>query len=161
MMLRATEDILLVKNNVFTLTPVLLSFYDECSIKDDNLFLSFIVFPMMFNEKWNVIKQPFRIDSTLEDWKEKSRLNLKGLPSRMAYYRDITLRCLQYGIDMGWIDIDNTIVSVVEDKKEEWRKSRIYSEQMTNARNFNKLITGKSVVQIYTTLDIKEIWKQE
>ena len=160
-MLRATEDILLVKNNVFTLTPILLSFYDGCSIKEDNLFLSFIVFPMMFNEEWNVNRQAFRVDSTLEAWKENSKLNLKGLPSRMAYYRDITLRCLQYGIDMGWIDIEKTIVSVIEEKKREWEKSETYREQMTNARNFNKLIMGKSVAQIYTTLDIKEIWKQE
>lgn len=161
MMLRATEDILLVKNNVFTLTPILLSFYDGCSIKEDNLFLSFIVFPMMFNEEWNVNRQAFRVDSTLEAWKENSKLNLKGLPSRMAYYRDITLRCLQYGIDMGWIDIEKTIVSVIEEKKREWEKSETYREQMTNARNFNKLIMGKSVAQIFTTLDIKEIWKLE
>lgn len=160
-MLRATEDILLVKNNVFTLTPILLSFYDGCSIKEDNLFLSFIVFPMMFNEEWNVNRQAFRVDSTLEAWKENSKLNLKGLPSRMAYYRDITLRCLQYGIDMGWIDIEKTIVSVIEEKKREWEKSETYREQMTNARNFNKLIMGKSVAQIFTTLDIKEIWKLE
>lgn len=160
-MIRATEDILLVKNNVFTLTPVLLSFYDGCSIKEDNLFLSFIVFPMMFNEEWNVNKQPFRVDSTLELWKENSRLNLKGLPNRMAYFRDITLKCLQYGIDMGWIVIEKTIVNVVEERKKEWKKSKIYSEQMANARNFNKLLTGKSVAQIYITLDIKEIWKQE
>lgn len=160
-MLRATEDILLVKNNVFTLTPILLSFYDGCSIKEDNLFLSFIVFPMMFNEEWNVNRQAFRVDSTLEAWKENSKLNLKGLPSRMAYYRDITLRCLQYSIDMGWIDIEKTIVSVIEEKKREWEKSETYREQMTNARNFNKLIMGKSVAQIFTTLDIKEIWKLE
>lgn len=160
-MLRATEDILLVKNNVFTLTPILLSFYDGCSIKEDNLFLSFIVFPMMFNEEWNVNRQAFRVDSTLEAWKENSKLNLKGLPSRMAYYRDITLRCLQYGIDMGWIDIEKTIVSVIEEKKREWEKSETYRVQMTNARNFNKLIMGKSVAQIFTTLDIKEIWKLE
>lgn len=160
-MLRETEDILLVKNNVFTLTPILLSFYDGCSIKEDNLFLSFIVFPMMFNEEWNVNRQAFRVDSTLEAWKENSKLNLKGLPSRMAYYRDTTLRCLQYGIDMGWIDIEKTIVSVIEEKKREWEKSETYREQMTNARNFNKLIMGKSVAQIFTTLDIKEIWKQE
>ena len=150
-MLRATEDILLVKNNVFTLTPILLSFYDGCSIKED----------IMFNEEWNVNRQAFRVDSTLEAWKENSKLNLKGLPSRMAYYRDITLRCLQYGIDMGWIDIEKTIVSVIEEKKREWEKSETYREQMTNARNFNKLIMGKSVAQIFTTLDIKEIWKLE
>lgn len=159
-MFRAIDDILFVKNNVFTLTPVLMSFYDGCCIKDDNLFLSFIVFPMIFNEEWNVNKQPFRVDSTLEAWKENNRLNLKGLPSRMTYFRDITLRCLQYGVDMGWIVIERTTIIVIAEKKKEWNKNKIYSEQMINAYNFNKLLIGKNVAQIYSVLDIKEIWKQ-
>ena len=167
---QTTNDILLIKNNVFTLTPVLMSFYSECTISKDNLFLSFLVFPIIFNEEWILKKQGIRSDSTLETWKEKNRLHMEGFTSRMDYFRDITLKCIQYAVDMEWISIEGCSVKVEEGKSsewmgkgvaEEWQVKGAPEEPMSNAKNLNKLFNGRDVVDIYSTLGVKDIWKQE
>lgn len=159
-MFQTANDILYIKNNVFTLTPVLMSFYEGCDIESDNIFLSFLLFPIIFNNKWMAQRQNIKSNSTLEGWKEDNRLELEGLPSRMEYFKDITLKCLQYAIDMGWIEICAGRIILIDDKKKEWNKECLYREQMANAKNINKLMAGKSVVEIFSILDIKEVWKQ-
>lgn len=158
---QTTNDILLIKNNVFTLTPVLMSFYSECTISEDNLFLSFLVFPVIFNEEWILKKQGIRSDSTLETWKEKNRLHMEGFTSRMDYFRDITLKCIQYAVDMEWISIDGCSARIEKGKAEEWQVKGAPEEPMSNAKNLNKLFNGRDVVDIYSTLGVKDIWKQE
>ncbi len=159
-MYQTAKDILKIKNNVFTLTPVLLSFYEGCETEKDNLFLSFLLFPILFNNNWMIKRQSIRVDSTLEGWKEENKLQLEGFPSRVEYFKDITLKCLQYAVDMDWIIINRCVVKLNDGKKTEWNKEMFYKDQMSNARNINKLMMGKSVGQIYSILDIKEIWKQ-
>lgn len=158
-MKQASNDILLIRNNVFTLTPVLLSFYEGCSVKEDNLFLSLIIFPLLFNEKWIAQNPRINIKSKLAAWKDQHKLNLEGLPGRMEYFRDITIRCIQYAMDMKWIEIKESNVCINQQRMIEWKDSPFYQEQMECARNINKMIHGMDVVTIFATLDIKEVWK--
>lgn len=156
---QAYNNILEIRNNVFSLAPVLASFYSECNQREDNLFLAFVVLPLLFNEDWVAKKQLIRVDSRLPAWVIGNKFRIEGLPSRMRYFHDIVIKCLQYAIDMKWLEVDGTTVSFNADRQE-WNKSVFYREQMDNARNLNKLLKDMEVVEIFTILGIKEIWMQ-
>jgi len=157
---QAYNDILIIRNNVFTLTPILSSFYSECSQQENNLFLAFVVLPLLFNEEWVEKKQIIRVDSKLAAWVMDNKFKLEGLPSRIDYFRDITIKCLQYAVDMKWLSIQNTTVLFNTDKQE-WVRSKFYKEQIANAKNLNKLFKDMDVVEILTILGIKDIWRPE
>ena len=157
---QAYNDILTIRNNVFTLTPILASFYSECKQQDENLFLAFIVLPLLFNEEWVEKKQNIRVDSRLQSWVIDNKFRIEGLPSRIDYFHDITVRCLQYAVDMKWLFIDGVAVLYNKDKTD-WSKSIFYKEQIVNAKNLNKLFKDMNVTDILSILGIKSIWKQE
>lgn len=157
---QAYNDILTIRNNVFTLTPILVSFYSECKQREDNLFLAFVVLPLLFNEDWVEKKQVIRVDSRLQTWVIDNKFRIEGLPSRIDYFQDITIKCLQYAIDMKWLTIDRTTVTFNNDNSV-WSNSKFYREQIDNARNLNKLFKDMSVADILTILGVKDIWKQE
>lgn len=156
----AYNDILTIRNNVFTLTPILVSFYSECKQEKNNIFLSFVVLPLLFNEEWVAKKPVIRVDSKLPAWVMENKFKIEGLPGRIDYFQEITIRCLQYAVDMKWLMIQGTQVAV-NTEKSEWSKSKFYKEQMDNARNLNKLFKDMDVVEILTILGIKDIWKLE
>lgn len=157
---QAYNDILTIRNNVFTLTPILVSFYSECKQREDNLFLALVVLPLLFNEEWVEKKQVIRVDSRLQTWVIDNKFRIEGLPSRIDYFQEITIKCLQYAIDMKWLTIDGTTVTFKQDNAV-WSKSRFYREQIDNAKNLNKLFKDMSVADILTILGVKDIWKQE
>lgn len=157
---QAYNDILTIRNNVFTLTPILVSFYSECNQKEDNLFLALVVLPLLFNEDWVAKKQVVRVDSRLQMWVIDNKFRIEGLPSRINYFQDITIRCLQYAVDMKWLQINGTTVSYKEGQ-EELRANRFYKEQIDNAKNLNKLFKDMIVADILTILGVKDIWKQD
>ena len=157
---QAYNDILTIRNNVFTLTPILVSFYSECKQREDNLFLVFVVLPLLFNEDWVEKKQVIRVDSRLQTWVIDNKFRIEGLPSRIDYFQDITIKCLQYAIDMKWLTIDGTTIMFNNDNSV-WSNSKFYREQIDNARNLNKLFKDMSVADILTILGVKDIWKQE
>lgn len=157
---QAYNDILTIRNNVFTLTPILVSFYSECKQLEDNLFLALVVLPLLFNEEWVEKKQVIRVDSRLQTWVIDNKFRIEGLPSRIDYFQDITIKCLQYAIDMKWLTIDGTTITFNQDNTV-WSNSKFYREQIDNAKNLNKLFKDMSVGDILTILGVKDIWKQE
>lgn len=157
---QAYNDILTIRNNVFTLTPILVSFYSECKQREDNLFLAFVVLPLLFNEDWVEKKQVIRVDSRLQTWVIDNKFRIEGLPGRIDYFQDITIRCLQYSIDMKWLSIEGTAV-LYNQENSDWSNSRFYREQIDNAKNLNKLFKDMSVADILTILGVKDLWKQE
>lgn len=157
---QAYDYILKVKNNIFTLTPILVSFYSECKQQENNLFLAFVVLPLLFNEDWLKKKQNIRIDSKLTAWVIDNKFKIEGLPSRVDYFWNITIKCLQYAVDMKWLSIRGTTISFNADRQE-WIKSKFYKEQIVNAKNLNKLFNDKKVVEILTILGVKKIWRLE
>lgn len=157
---QAYNDILTIRNNVFTLTPILTSFYSECKQKENNLFLAFVVLPLLFNEEWVVKKQNIRVDSKLTAWVIDNKFKIEGLPGRIEYFQEITIKCLQYAFDMKWLSVQGATVSFNPDKQD-WVDSKFYKEQIDNAKNLNKLFKDMDVVEILTILGIKDIWKQE
>ena len=158
-MAQAYNDILTIRNNAFTLTPILVSFYSECKQTKDNFFLAFVVLPLLFKEKWVEKKPRILIDSKLPAWVMGNKFSIEGLPSRISYFHDITLRCIQYAIDMKWLKLEGTTIVYQPEKKEEWSKSKFYSDQLDNSRNLNKLFKEMEVVDILMILGIKDIWK--
>lgn len=157
---QAYNDILTIRNNVFTLTPILVSFYSECKQKDNNLFLAMVILPLLFNEEWTEKKQNIRVDSKLPAWVMGNKFKIEGLPGRIDYFKDITIKCLQYAFDMKWLSISGTTISF-NAERQEWAKSKFYKEQIDNARNLNKLFKDMAVVEVLTILGIKDIWKLE
>ena len=156
---QAYNDILTIRNNVFTLTSILVSFYSECKQTKDNVFLAFIVLPLLFNEKWVAKKPKIQVGSKLPAWVMEDKFNIEGLPSRITYFHDITLKCIQYAIDMKWLKLNGTTL-VYQPENTEWEKSKYYSDQLDTARNLNKLLKKLEVVEILTILGIKDIWKR-
>lgn len=157
-MAQVYNDILTIRNNVFTLTPILASFYSECKQQENNLFLAFVVLPLLFNEEWVEKKQTIRVDSKLSAWVMDNKFKIEGLPGRIDYFQEITIKCLQYAVDMKWLSIQGTTVLFNTDKQY-WSKSNLYKEQVENAKNLNKLFKDMDVVEILTILGVKDIWR--
>ena len=157
---QAYNDILTIRNNVFTLAPVLTSFYSECKQKDNNLFLAFVVLPLLFNEGWVEKRQNIRVDSKLTAWVIDNKFKIEGLPGRIEYFQEITIKCLQYAFDMKWLSVQGSTV-FFNPEKQDWVKSKFYKEQIDNAKNLNKLFKDMDVVEILTILGIKDIWRLE
>ena len=89
-----------------------------------------------------------------------NKFRIEGLPSRIDYFQDITIKCLQYAIDMKWLTIDRTTITF-NNGNSDWSNSKFYREQIDNAKNLNKLFKDMSVADILTILGVKDIWKQE
>lgn len=147
-------DLRRIKYNAFTLAPILMSFYKECQIAKDNVLLAYLVFPILYSEKWkNSNNIRINRNSRLEVWVLNDKMPLMGLNDRISFFSKYTTIVLQYCFDQEWaiVDENNNFVVKKKDLKEET------TSDMKLARNLNHLIQNMTVSQIYSTLGIGKL----
>lgn len=112
-MSKFTDNISLLQDNVFSLTPIFISFYKNYKSRDYDLLLSYLLLPLVLNP---VCVEELKILSS------KSRLTrivtkkeiMAGFSERIEYYNQITNDCLQYAVDCKYIKIqENLSVNVI------------------------------------------------
>ena len=81
------SEVVKVKYNSFTLAPAMLSYYESCQVKKDNVLLLYLLFPVILNSDW-IIRSPIpRRTSRLDSWVKDNRIHIEGLPERMSTFQ--------------------------------------------------------------------------
>ena len=145
------SDIFKIKYNFFTLAPAMLSYYETCQVKHNNILLMYLLFPVVL--KSDLINQLPRVQSCsrLETWVKNNRLQVEGLREHITTFQHLTETTLQYCIDMDYGRGDeNNNVTVLSNPYEK-------DYFMDAAIRLTKLLGKSSPAKIYATLGIREM----
>ena len=145
------SDVVKIKYNPFTLAPAMLSYYETCQVKHDNLLLMYLLFPVVLNSDWMAKLPRVQSRSRLETWVKNNQLHIEGLSERMTTFQHLTETTLQYCIDMEYCRVDEkNNVTVVRNP---YKKGYF----MDAAIRLTKLLGNSSPAKIYATLGIREL----
>lgn len=148
------DNIETLQNNVFVLTPLLVSFYRNLKKSNNNLLLAYFVFPIVLNKKYLGKLLNLKVNSNMNILTENKNI-MAGFEDRFEYYKEITNRCIQYALDCKYIEIDeNLSVSVITN--EHLYTDPILKDSFKVANQLYKIFT-KNVVNTYYTLGIKSL----
>lgn len=148
------DNIETLQNNVFVLTPLLVSFYRNLKKSNNNLLLAYFVFPIVLNKKYLGKLLNLKVNSNMSILTENKNI-MAGFEDRFEYYKEITNRCIQYALDCKYIEIDeNLSVSVITN--EHLYTDPILKDSFKVANQLYKIFT-KNVVNTYYTLGIKSL----
>lgn len=145
------SNIVNIKYNSFTLAPAMLSYYETCQVKQDNVLLMYLLFPVVLNSDW-IFKLP-RVQkrSRLESWVKDDKLHIEGLPERISTFQNLSETTFQYCIDMQYIIIDDNYNAIVINNP--YKKGNFVDA----AKRLTKLLGDSTPAKIYATLGIKEL----
>lgn len=145
------SDVVKIKYNFYTLAPAMLSYYETCQVKQDNILLMYLLFPVVLNSDW-INKLPrVQSRSRLETWVKDNRLHIEGLNERMTTFQHLTETTLQYCIDMEFVRVDekNNVTVVSNPYKK--------GDFVDAATRLTKLLGKSSPAKIYATLGVREL----
>ncbi len=145
------SEVVKVKFNPFTLAPVVLSYFENCQVKRDNVLLLYLLFPVVLNSDWIGGSPIAQKRSRLETWVKDNKIHIEGLPERITTFQRLSETTLQYCIDMEYVALDNKNNVVV--KENPYKKSR-YTD---SAVRLTRLIGSSSPAKVYATLGIREL----
>ncbi len=148
------DNIAVIHNNIFSLTPILVSFYKNLKRQERNILLAYFVFPIVFNQECLKDLIKVRSNSRLS----RIALNKKcmaGFAERFEYYKDITNSCLQYAIDCKYIKIEEDL-SVVADSETSLYTDPSLTDSLRLASQLHNIFT-LDVLNTYLAFGIKHL----
>lgn len=146
------SDVVKIKFNSFTLAPAMLSYYENCQVRQDNVLLLYLLFPVVLNSNWIEGSPIVQKRSRLESWVKDNKIHVEGLPERITTFQRLSETTLQYCIDMEYVAVDEKNNVVV--KNNPFKNKGKFSE---SAVRLTKLIGNYSPAKVYATLGIKEL----
>jgi hypothetical protein len=154
-MKKTVENISIIHNNIFVLTPLFISFYKNYKGRKNDLLLSYLILPIVLNSKCIETLKVIRNDSNLMRLVSNKDC-MVGFAERFEFYKQITNQCLQYAIDCKYIKImDNLQVKIVDDNMSFTDPS--LSDSMNLASKLFKLFKSWNVINIYLAFGIKKL----
>lgn len=153
-MSKLIENISILQNNTFILTPLLVSFYQNMKPADKNILLAYFVFPLVLNKEF--IKKIKRINSTSNLSRiTKDKDIMAGFEERFYYYQEQTNKCLQYAINCKYIEVDKNLrVTVIN---ENYRQTdSCLNDSINLASQLHKIFT-KNIINTYYAFGIKKL----
>ena len=148
------DNIIVLKTNVFALTPLLVSFYRNLKSQENNILLSYFVFPIVLDKKCIEKLKNLRVTSSLSKVTKDKEI-MAGFEERFDFYKDITNKCLQYAMECNYIKLsDDMSVSVPADNS--LFTDAGFSESTKLASNLYKIFK-KDVINTYYEFGIKRI----
>lgn len=148
------DNIIVLRTNVFALTPLLVSFYRNLKNRENNILLSYFVFPIVLDKKCKEKLKNMRTTSNLNKVTKDKEI-MAGFEERFDFYKDITNKCLQYAMECNYIKLnDDMSVSVLADNS--LFTDAGFSESMKLASNLYKIFK-KDVINTYYEFGIKRI----
>lgn len=156
-MIKFIDSISTIHNNVFSLTPILLSFYTNLKKREKNILLAYFIFPIVFNQECLNELLEFNSNSRLTRITTNKKI-MAGFQENFEYYKHITNNCLQYAIDCNFIEIDNDLSVKVKVANNE--TTNIIDPSLNNsmrlASRLHKIFT-LDVLNIYIRFGIKHL----
>lgn len=153
-MIEVIENFECLESNIFTLTPLLVSFYRNMPLRKGNLLYAYLLFPLLLHPPFYTIK---RINSRTK----LSRIItdkdiMAGFQERFNYYRMLTNECIQYGIESNWLKLIASECSITVNQVYGIPKSNNLGKAFELASQLHKVFT-KNIVNTYIGFGIKEL----
>lgn len=146
------SEVVKVKYNSFTLAPAMLSYYESCQVKKDNVLLLYLLFPVILNSDW-IVKSPIpRKKSRLDSWVKDNRIHIEGLPERISAFQHLSETTFQYCIDMEYLKVDEKNNVIVINNP-----FRTKGKFDNSAIRLSRIISESTPAKIYATLGIREL----
>lgn len=153
-MSKFVENIIVLKTNVFALTPILVSFYKNLKSQENDILLSYFVFPIVLNNICLDRLKNLKVTSRLSKITSDTDI-MAGFEERFEFYKDITNKCVQYAIECNYIKLnDDLSISVITD--DTLITDTVFKDSITLASNLHKVFT-KDVINTYYQFGIKKI----
>lgn len=153
-MSKAIENFECLESNIFTLTPLLVSFYRNLPLQKGNLLFAYLLFPLLLHPPFYSIK---RITSKTK----LSRITtdkdiMAGFQERFNYYRVLTNECVQYGIESNWLRLNPNDCSITVTNVYGMSKSKNFGKAFELASKLHKVFT-RNIINTYIGFGIKEL----
>ena len=74
------SEVVKIKYNSFNLAPAMLSYYENSQVKQDNILLLYLLFPVVLNQDWIMGSPRAQQRSRLETWVRDNKIHVEGLP---------------------------------------------------------------------------------
>jgi hypothetical protein len=146
------SDVVKLKYNSFILASAMLSYYENCKVRQDNVLLIYLLFPVILNSDW-IIKAPIpKKNSRLESWVKDNKIHIEGLPERMTTFQRLSETTLQYCIDMEYVKVDESNNVIVNNNP--FKKKSVIDNA---AIRLSKLIGDNTPAKIFAALGIREL----
>lgn len=153
-MSRFVDNVFTLQNNVFALTPLLISFYKNLKCRKKNILLSYFVFPLVLNRECIEKIKRLKTNSQLRRITRDKDI-MAGFEERFVFYKDITNKCLQYALDCKYIEIDNDLtVRVITN--DSMYSDPFLSESLILTSNLYKIF-NQDVINTYYSFGIKRL----
>lgn len=153
-MSRFVDNVFTLQNNVFALTPLLISFYKNLKCREKNLLLSYFVFPLVLNRECIEKIKRLKTNSQLRRITRDKDI-MAGFEERFVFYKDITNKCLQYALDCKYIEIDNNLaVRVITN--DSMYSDPFLSESLILSSKLYKVF-NQDVINTYYSFGIKRL----
>lgn len=153
-MSKFVDNIFTLQNNVFALTPLLISFYKNLQSREKDMLLAYFVFPLVLNRECiEIIKQLNRNSQLSRITRNKDIM--AGFEERFEFYKNITNKCLQYALDCRYIEIDkNLTVHVITG--DQLYTDPILSDSLNLSSSLYRVFT-RNVINTYYSFGIKKL----
>ena len=153
-MSRFVDNVFTLQNNVFALTPLLISFYKNLKCREKNILLSYFVFPLVLNQECIEKIKRLKTNSQLRRITRDKDI-MAGFEERFVFYKDITNKCLQYALDCKYIEIDNNLaVRVITN--DSMYSNPFLSESLILSSKLYKVF-NQDVINTYYSFGIKRL----
>lgn len=146
------SEVVKVKFNPFSLAPAMLSYYENCQVRQDSVLLLYLLFPMILNSDW-IKKTPIpRKKTRLESWVKANKIHIEGLPERIEAFQHLSEITLQYCIDMEYVMVEERNNVVV--RSNPFKTKGPFDN---SAIRLARLIGKDTPAKVYATLGIREL----
>lgn len=114
-MSKFVDNIFTIHNNIFSLTPIIISFYKNYRSREKDILLAYFILPIALNpDVLDEIKN-VTVKSNLTRLVTNKRF-MAGFQDRFQQFQQITNDCLQYAIDCKYIEVDKKMSVKVTNK---------------------------------------------
>ncbi len=148
------DNIAVIHNNIFSLTPILVSFYRNMKNQERNVLLAYFVFPIVFNQECLNDLIEIRSNSRLS----RIAMNKKymaGFSERFDNYKSLTDNCLRYAIECKYIKVEDDL-SVTVYKDISLHPGAFLNDNIRLASQLHKIFT-LDVLNTYLAFGIKHL----
>jgi hypothetical protein len=114
-MSKFVDNIFTIHNNIFSLTPIIISFYKNYRSREKDILLAYFVLPIALNPDIVDEIKNITVKSNLTRLVTNKKF-MAGFQDRFKQFQQITNDCLQYAVDCKYIEVDNKMSIKVTNK---------------------------------------------
>lgn len=167
-MSKVIENLNILYNNPFILTPIIVKFYEKYEGKQSkDMLLAYLILPLvLYEDSRTVLKVKKKELRTFINYYQKedlktNKLEIKkngklfGLPNRIEDYKEMTNLCLQYAFDTGCLQLNGDLS--ITFLKNNLKKENYSIEYFKIAENLAFLLKKEKLTHVYMRLGIKKL----